>query len=98
MCRDKGHALSIEVDIEGDKSMIRYFIPKVCNPVLVNELKGVNQVKQDAQFANGRFEVATEDLPMELFDFIAKVPADKEMFVFGGWHYQEEQNINITRN
>ena len=89
MIRDKGHALTIEIDFDNDKSLIRYFIPKICNPLKVNELKGINKVTRNVRFASGVFECDTIDLPKELYNFIENVPTDDDMFTYGGWQYEE---------
>lgn len=93
MIRDLGHALTIEIDIENDKCMIRYFIPKICNPSKARELKGINTIKDNVNFANGQFECNTNDLALELYDFLGKVPTDQDMFTYGGWCYNEEEFV-----
>jgi len=93
MIRDLGHALTIEIDIENDLCMVRYFIPKVCNPSKARELKGVNPIKDNVKFANGRFECQKDDLVFELYDFLGKVPTDKDMFTLGGWYYNEDETV-----
>lgn len=99
MVRGLGHALSIEIDINNDKCMIRYFIPKVCNPLKVNQLKGVKKVNNNEKFTNGRFECDLKDLTYELNHFIYNVPCDKDLWTYGGWQYDEElnQEENFTR-
>jgi len=90
MIRDLGHALSIEIDIENEKCMVKYFIPKICNPAMARELKGVNPIKDNVKFANGKFECNIEELGIVLYDFLGKVPTDKDMFTLGGWYYNED--------
>ena len=90
MVRDLGHALTLEIDIENNSCLIKYFIPKVCNPLLVNKLKGINKIKEDIRFANGQFECKIDDLANELYDFFSKVPTDNNMFTLGGWYYEED--------
>lgn len=53
MIRDIGHALSIEIEQKDDKCIIRYFIPKICNIDMVNNLKGVNKVKKGDNYTVG---------------------------------------------
>ncbi len=80
MVRDKGHALSIEIDIgDDDKCLVNYFIPKVCNPEIVNTLPGVRKVNNASQFTDGKFLANKEELPKMLDEFIKRVPTDLEM-------------------
>ena len=90
MVRDLGHALMIEITFENEKAIVNYFIPKVCNYLMVNELKGVTEVTKDSKFAKGSFEVEKELLKEPLFDFLIKVPRDNDMFIEGGTCYKEE--------
>ena len=90
MVRDRGHALSIEIEKENDKYYVKYFIPKICNINMVNELKGVNKVTKDSKYTVGIFESSLEALPYEVIDFISKVPMDKHMHIEGGMFYNEE--------
>ena len=85
MVRDRGHALSIEIDYDQDDIMVRYFIPKLCNIEMVNRLPGINKVKEDAPIfsgATGRFATTPENLIKDLFSFIYKVPADGDTLGF----------------
>ena len=79
MVRDRGHALSIEITLEKDKAKIEYFIPKLCNIDMINELPGINKVTIDSVGATGIFEVDKDELKNRLFDFISKVPTDADM-------------------
>lgn len=81
MVRDRGHALSIEVSLNGDIARIEYFIPKLCNIEMINKLPGVNKVNSDSIGATGVIEVAINDLSSTLFNFISKVPTDSDMTV-----------------
>lgn len=76
MVRDRGHALSIEIEKENDKYYVKYFIPKICNVDMVNELRGVNKVTSESKYTTGVFAVTLDRLPFELIDFISKVPGD----------------------
>ena len=80
MIRDRGHALSIEIQKENDKYYVKYFIPKICNVKMVNELKGVKKVDNNSKYTVGEFETNLESLNNELFNFISKVPTDIDMF------------------
>lgn len=87
LIRDKGHALSIEIDISDDMCLVNYFIPKVCNVDIVNSLKGVNPVNENSKFTTGQFHTDKVNLIKNIYDFIAKVPGDAEMFIEGGKYY-----------
>lgn len=90
MVRDRGHALSIEIEKENDKYYVKYFIPKICNIDMVNSLKGVNKVTRDSKYTVGVFETDLERLPFEIINFISKVPMDNHMFIEGGKFYEGE--------
>lgn len=79
MVRDRGHALTTEVIINGEEAFVEYFIPKICNADMVNELPGINRISEDSKTATGRFSVKKEKLPHALFNFISKVPTDSDM-------------------
>lgn len=79
MVRDLGHALSTEITILGDKARIEYFIPKICNLAMVNNLPGINKVKTSSVGATGVIEVDIENLSNALFDFLSKVPTDLDI-------------------
>lgn len=79
MVRDLGHALTIEIDIDNDVCIVRYFIPKVCNYEMAQNLKGIEGLKKDTRFASGKFLCNTCDLSNELFDFLEKVPTDRDL-------------------
>jgi len=79
MVRDRGHALSIEIEKENDKYYIKYFIPKICNVDMVNNLRGVTKVNSNSKYAVGIFQTTEENLPFQLYDFIDKVPMDSDM-------------------
>lgn len=90
MVRDRGHALSIEVDIENDKCMVRYHIPKICNTKMVNELKGVKEVDNQSSYTIGMFETKKELIGLEIYDLISNVPMDIDMHKEGGLLYDGE--------
>ena len=97
MIRDLGHALTIEIDIEKDKCMIKYFIPKICNPLKASNLKGINKIKEGARAANGMFQCDIEDLSYELYEFLGNVPTDSDMLTYGGWSYEYFKDKQIVR-
>lgn len=82
MVRDRGHALTLEIDTEGDKSLVRYFIPKICNIELVNQLRGVTKVAESADVtdtATGCFECEKNNIGNEIVSFVEKVPTDSDI-------------------
>lgn len=79
MVRDRGHALSIEIEKENNKYYVKYFIPKICNVDMVNDLKGVRKVTDKSNFTTGIFECDINSLSFNLFEFINKVPTDSDM-------------------
>ena len=46
MVRDRGHALSIEIDVNENECDVSYFIPKICNVEMVNQLKGIDSTSK----------------------------------------------------
>lgn len=83
MCRDIGHALTIEIHDEGDNLRVNYYIPKVCNVEKVNTLKGVNKLNPETSnmfsVTNGEFVVKKESFIPEIVDFIKSVPTDDDI-------------------
>ena len=79
MIRDRGHATSIEIDIEGDNLFVKYFIPKICNIDMINNLKGINKVNSDMKVTTGAFGTTKENLSKDIIDFINGIPMDKDM-------------------
>lgn len=83
MVRDRGHALSIEIEEEKDTMKISYHIPKLCNIEMVNNLPGINKVDEKTDTfagANGMFVVKKENFTEELFKFINMVPQDRDYY------------------
>lgn len=81
MVRDRGHALTIDITLRGNTARMEYFIPKLCNIDMINALPGVNKVGPESVGATGVIEVPLSELPNKLFDFISKVPMDKDMII-----------------
>lgn len=80
MIRDRGHALTIEIDIDDYGVRVNYFIPKLCNIDMINSLPGVNKVKEyNHNGTTGMFMTNTENLCNDLFRFIEMVPTDFDM-------------------
>lgn len=81
MVRDRGHALTIEITINKDIARMEYFIPKLCNIEMINNLPGINKVNENSPGGTGVLEVSLEELPLVLYDFISKVPTDDDMII-----------------
>ena len=81
MVRDRGHALSIEISLNGNTARIEYFIPKLCNIEMINAIPGINKVKNDSVGATGVIEVNKNEMPQALFNFISKVPMDSDIII-----------------
>lgn len=82
LIRDLGHALSIEIDVNRSDITVRYHIPKLCNINMINKLKGINKIREDADIfsgANGMFVTTKEEFVNDLFNFINMVPTDSDM-------------------
>ena len=49
MVRDRGHALTIEIDKEEAGAVFKYFIPKLCNRDMIEKLPGINKITEMEQ-------------------------------------------------
>ena len=87
MVRDLGHALTIEIMKQKEKYEVSYFIPKICNIIMVNKLKGVRKVDYDSQYTRGAFDTIKAELASEIVKIIDGVPMDDDMFIEGGIYY-----------
>lgn len=88
MLRDYGHATTIDIEIENDKAYINYFIPKVCNYLMVNNLPGITKVNDKSLWAKGTMSIDVSKLPLFITSFIKMIPTDNEMFIEGGLCYE----------
>lgn len=89
MARDLGHALTVDIDTGREKPIVKYFIPKICNKKMVEELPGIGKITQNG--ANGVFEVEnTQELNERIYDFMDRVPTDNDIVY--------EQNDNNKTN
>ena len=79
MIRDRGHATTIEVTIDGNRAKVDYFIPKLCNVDMINALPGVNKVNPNSSGATGSFVTEKDALSRSLYIFISMIPMDKDM-------------------
>lgn len=79
MVRDRGHALTIEIDYNEEDVLVNYFIPKICNAQMTNRLPGVRKVHENADpldQTSGRFVTSKENLSSDIYRFIKMVPMD----------------------
>ncbi|MBR5662539.1 MAG: hypothetical protein IKX00_02665 [Bacilli bacterium] len=86
MIRDRGHALTIEVNIEGNKARIEYFIPNITNMEMVKQVPGLISINDNKvgiphalNCATGALEVDVNNLNNTLYDLISKVPTDMDI-------------------
>lgn len=83
MVRDRGHALTIDVQNELDHYRVSYYIPKICNIDMVNSLKGISKVdpnkKSDFDSAHGEFVVDKSSVGDEINKLITSVPTDEDI-------------------
>ncbi len=87
MLRDFGHATTLDINIENDEAWIEYFIPKVCNYLMVNELPGIRKVDEKSKWAKGTLRIKVNELGLYINNFIKMIPTDDDMFVKGGVMY-----------
>ncbi len=79
MARDLGHALTMEINIGKDIAEVNYYIPKVCNYLMVNKLRGINKVKVDddgnllTPYAKGAYDVEKNELITSLIELLKGV-------------------------
>lgn len=78
MIRDRGHALSIEIDDEEDKLWVHYFIPKICDVEEAQKIKGIGKINGLYGEAKGEFLSNKEEIIQEIIKLIDGVPVDKK--------------------
>lgn len=76
MARNIGHALTVEIKKESDKYFVKYFIPKIYDVGMVNNLDGINSIKEGSLYARGAFYIEQGNFPKKLYQFMEKVPTD----------------------
>jgi len=91
MVRDRGHSLSIEINVKDNECDVRYFIPKICNTIMVNNLRGVHKVDENSKFTVGEFRNNINEIDDAIFNFIENVPMDSHMFIEGGAFYERSK-------
>ena len=79
LMRDKGHALTIEFNANGNEIEVNYYIPKICNAYMVNNLPGIRKVAEDAKAltaTTGAFNMNKKEFGVKLLTFLENVPSD----------------------
>ena len=79
MVRDRGHALTIDIDTSKDDYFVKYFVPKLCNEDMIKALPGINKDNISSNGASGSFICNNKEFTDKLFSFIEKVPTDSDM-------------------
>lgn len=79
MVRDRGHALTIDIDTSKDDYFVKYFVPKICNEDMIKALPGINKDNISSNGASGSFICNNKEFTDKLFSFIEKVPTDSDM-------------------
>ena len=79
MIRDRGHALTIDIDTSKDDYLVKYFVPKLCNEDMIKALPGINKDNISSNGASGNFICNNKEFTDKLFSFIEKVPTDSDM-------------------
>ena len=87
MLRDFGHATTLDINIENDEAWVEYFIPKICNYLMVNELPGIRKIDEKSKWAKGTLRIKVNELGAYINNFIKMIPTDDDMFVKGGAMY-----------
>lgn len=91
MVRDRGHALSINIDISNkDNILVKYFIPKLCDRGMIEKLPGINKSGITNNGATGMFSTTQKDLSHKLFNFIGRVPMDGGMGIMDIYEESDE--------
>lgn len=89
MIRDRRPATTIEISWENDVVDLDYFIPNVCNCLMVNKLKGVTPVNEDSKYAIGKFRTTTTQIPSLIAELIRGIPMDEHMDIEGGKFFKQ---------
>ncbi len=95
MVRDRGHALTIDIDTSKDDYLVKYFVPKLCNEEMIKALPGINKDNISQNGASGCFQCKNTEFTNKLFSFIEKVPTDNDMPPI---HIKNIPNFNKTKS
>lgn len=98
MVRDRGHALTIDMDIsKQDGVEVRYFVPKLCNRIMIEELPGINKNGISQSGATGFFVSSEDKISERIFDFIEKVPTDGDMIIEPIFNKEDAKEIAMQQ-
>ena len=97
MLRDYGHATTLDININSDTAWINYFIPKVCNYLMIQELPGLNNIDEKSKWAKGTLRVEKANIGNYLNNFIKLIPTDEDMFKKGGIAYEFAQKSGMSK-
>ena len=95
MVRDRGHALTIDIDTSKNDYLVKYFVPKLCNEEMIKALPGINKDNISQNGASGYFQCKNTEFTNKLFSFIEKVPTDNDMPPI---HIKSIPNFNKTKS
>ena len=95
MIRDRGHALTIDIDTSKDDYFVKYFVPKLCNEDMIKALPGINKDNISSNGASGSFICNNKEFTDKLFSFIEKVPTDSDMPSIHPPYEQVSNEINL---
>ena len=98
MVRDRGHALTIDINIseQGDIE-VRYFVPKLCNQKMIEELPGINKSGITENGASGFFVSSEDEIEEKIFAFIEKVPTDADIVVVNETKFDKNDFSEIAQ-
>lgn len=74
MARDLGHATVIEIELDKEKSFVKYYIPKNNNMEMISALKGINVNREE--FVIGNFQTTQENIVQDLCSLMKGIPTD----------------------
>lgn len=77
----RGHATTVEITQNDDIIDVSYFIPRLYNREMINNLHGVTHVTENDYYAIGTFRCHKDDASSKIIDLINGVPTDKYMFL-----------------
>lgn len=97
MLRDYGHATTLDININNTTAWINYFIPKVCNYLMIQELPGLNNAAEKTKWAKGTLRVEKDNIGNYLNNFIKLIPTDEDMFKKGGIAYEYAQKSGMSK-
>lgn len=81
MIRDVGHATVFEIEEYNNSINVQYYIPKICNVDMVNDLRGINKVTDIDRFGctSGFFITDRANFLNDMYEIISKIPSDTDI-------------------